>query len=37
MKTSKKQFEKIKKLIPIESKLAKISIQQFLNALLWHR
>ena len=35
MKISKKQFEKIKKLMPIERKPAKISNQQFLNALLY--
>ena len=35
MKISKKEFEKIKKLMPIERKPAKISNQQFLNALLY--
>lgn len=35
MKISKKQIEKIKKLIPIERKPAKISNQQFMNALLY--
>ena len=35
MEISKKQFEKIKNLMPIERKLAKISNQQFLNALLY--
>jgi len=32
---SKKQFEKIKKFMPIERKPAKIANQQFLNALLY--
>ena len=35
MKISKKQFEKIKKFMPIERKPAKIPNQQFLNALLY--
>ena len=35
MKISKKQIEKIKKLMPIERKPAKISNQQFMNALLY--
>ena len=35
MKISKKQFEKIKKFMPIELKPAKIPNQQFLNALLY--
>ena len=35
MKISKKEFEKTKKFIPIERKPAKISNQQFLNALLY--
>ncbi len=35
MKINKKQFEKIKNLMPIERKPAKISIQQFLNGLLY--
>ena len=35
MKISKKQFEKIKKFMLIGRKPAKISIQQFLNALLY--
>lgn len=34
MNISKKQFEKIKYLMPIERKPAKISNQQFLNTLL---
>ena len=35
MEISKKQFEKIKNLMPIERKPAKISSKQFLNALLY--
>ena len=35
MKISKKEFEKIKNLMPIERKPEKISNQQFLNALLY--
>lgn len=35
MKISKKQFEKIKDMMPIERKPAKISHQQFLNGLLY--
>ena len=35
MEISKKQFEKIKNLMPIKRKPAKISNQQFLNALLY--
>ena len=35
MEISKKQFEKIKNLMPFERKPAKISNQQFLNALLY--
>ncbi len=35
MKVNKKKFEKVKKLMPIERKPAKISNQQFLNALLY--
>ena len=35
MEISKKQFEKIKNLMQIERKPAKISNQQFLNALLY--
>lgn len=35
MKISKKEFEKIKKLMPVERKPAKISNQQLLNALLY--
>ena len=35
MKINKKQFDKIKNLMPIERKPAKISSQQFLNALLY--
>lgn len=35
MKITKKEFEKVKKLMPVERKPAKISNQQFLNALLY--
>ena len=35
MKISKKQFNKIKNLMPVERKPAKIPNQQFLNALLY--
>ena len=35
MEISKKQFEKIKNLMPLERKPAKISNQQFLNTLLY--